>query len=141
MIDFTNGPFFNTENIPTVTVWDESDERNKTELKGFKEFMPIEETSKKDKNGTLYFLFWYLSNPGAVMNWDGDINQEANLCLCIRKKGEKITVREINLNAIPEKERAVFYEWMAVKDLIIDKECYYILVNGQLYFSTHNKQN
>jgi hypothetical protein len=40
-----------------------------------------------------------------------------------------------------ENERAVFYEWMAVKDLIIDKEYYYILVNGQLYFSPRINQN
>lgn len=132
-LDYDDDPF-NEENLPTVKIWNEfEDIKNAGELKGFKEFMPIPQSGKKDKNGTLYFLFWYLSNPGAVMNWDCDINQEASLCLCIRKKGEKITVREINLNAILEKERAVFYECMAVEDFIVSGNYYYIIVDRKLY--------
>lgn len=133
MIDFTNGPFFNTENIPTVTVWDEFDERNKTELKGFKEFMPIDKTSKKDKNGTLYFLFWHLSNPGAGMDWKENFNQEASLCLAIRKKGGEITVREINLNALPSKERATFYNDRSIENFIVSGNYFYIIVDRKLY--------
>jgi hypothetical protein len=135
VIDFTIGPFFNNvENIPTVSVWDESDERNKTELKGFKEFMALERTAKKDKNGTLYFLFWHLSSRGAAMNWDGVYNQEASLCLGIRKKGEKIMVREIDLNALPIKERSVFYDWINLENFIVSGNCFYMIVDGKLYF-------
>jgi hypothetical protein len=135
VIDFTNGTFFNTENIPTVTVWDEFDERNKTELKGFKDFISIDKTSKKDKNGTLYFLFWHLSNPGACIDWKGNFNQEVSLCLAIRKKGGKITVREINLNALPSKERATFYIDRSIENFIVSGNFFYIIVDGQLYFS------
>ena len=46
---------------------------------------PIDEASKKDKNGTLYFLFWHLSNPGAGIYWKANSNQEARLCVAIRK--------------------------------------------------------
>ena len=133
-LDYDDDPF-NEENLPKVKIWNEfEDIKNAGELKGFKKFMPIPKSSKKDKNGTLYFLFWYLSNPGAVMNWDCDINQEASLCLCIRKKGEKIMVREVNLNALPPKERAIFYEDMAVEDFIVSGNYYYIIVDRKLYF-------
>ena len=60
-------------------------------------------------------------------------NEKASLCLAIRKKGEKIMVREVNLNALPPKERAIFYEDMAVEDFIVSGNYYYIIVDRKLY--------
>ena len=131
-IDYDDDPF-NEENLPTVKIWNEfEDIKNAGELKGFKDFMPI--GGKKDKNGTIYKLFWHLSNPGAAINWDEGFNEKASLCLAIRKKGEKIMVREVNLNALPPNERAVFYECMAVEDFIVSGNYYYIIVDRKLYF-------
>jgi hypothetical protein len=139
-LDFDDDPF-NEENLPVVKIWNEfEDIKNAAELKGFKEFMPIEKSGKTDKNGTLYFLFWHLSNPGAgfafssCMDWEGNIYQNASLCLAVRKKGEKIMVREINLNALLSKERAVFYDCLAIEDFIVSGNYFYILVDGKLYF-------
>lgn len=133
VIDFDNNPF-NSENLPEVTFWNELD--NVAELKGFKQFTPIEETSKIDKNGTLYFLFWHFSNSGAAMLWNGDYTQESSLCLAIRKKGEKIAVREVNLYALPNSERAIFYDGISIENFIVINNYFYILVNGNLYYHT-----
>ena len=133
-IDFDNNPF-NSENLPKVTFWNELENTNNVaELKGFKQFTPIEETSKIDKNGTLYFLFWHLSNQGAAMLWNGDYTQESSLCLAIRKKGEKIAVREVNLYALPNSERAIFYDGISIENLIVSGNYFYILVDGKLYY-------
>ncbi len=96
--------------------------------------MLINETAKKDKNGTLYFLFWHLSNPGACIDWKVNFNQEASLCLAIRKKGGEITVREINLNALPSKERATFYNYRSIENFIVNGNYFYIIVDRKLYF-------
>ena len=96
--------------------------------------MPIDNTSKKDKNGTLYFLFWHLSNPGAGMDWKENFNQDSSLCLAIRKKGGEITVREVNLNALLPKVRAPFYNDRSIENFIVSGNYFYIIVDGQLYY-------
>ena len=131
-LEYYDDDSFKEDKLPLVKIWNEfEDIKNAGELKGFKDFMPI--GGKKDKNGTIYKLFWHLSNPGAAINWDEGFNEKASLCLAIRKKGEKIMVREIDLNALPPKERAIFYEDMAVEDFIVSGNYYYIIVDRKLY--------